>query len=192
MICRPASCRKAPPTEDASSSVSQGRPDARQTDRFAATYPALMLKPFVPPDFTPPTGLRTAEFVLEPLGPRHNEPDNLAWTSSLDHIRATPGFEGSGWWSSAKGLDENLKDLEQHADDFARRSGFTYTVLDPSDADVIGCVYIYPASDDQHDAFVQSWVRASRAALDKPLWRTVSEWLARDWPFDNVEYASRD
>ena len=26
--------------------------------------------PFVPPDFEPPAGLATREFVLEPLGPR--------------------------------------------------------------------------------------------------------------------------
>jgi hypothetical protein len=40
--------------------------------------------------------------------------------------------------------EENRADLERHARDFAARSGFTYTVLDPSDRDVIGCVCIYP------------------------------------------------
>jgi hypothetical protein len=40
-------------------------------------------------------------------------------------------------------LDENLRDLRRHADDFQRRVGFTYTVLDDEDR-VIGCVYIYP------------------------------------------------
>lgn len=155
-------------------------------------YLRLVSDSFVPEDFTPPTGFRTNMFVLEPLGPQHNEPDNAAWTGSLDQIQATPGFEGSGWWSSAKNLEDNLKDLEQHADDFANRRGFTYTVLDPNDGDVIGCVYIYPASDDRRDAFVQSWVRASHAHLDEPLWRAVSDWLARDWPFANAEYAPRE
>lgn len=41
-------------------------------------------------------------------------------------------------------LEGNRADLERHARDFAARSGFTYTVLDPSDRSVIGCVYIYP------------------------------------------------
>ena len=62
-------------------------------------------------------------------------------------------------------LEENLADLERHARDFADRTGFTYTVLDPED-DVIGCVYVYPAGDDVHDARVLSWVRESRAELD--------------------------
>ena len=41
--------------------------------------------------------------------------------------------------------EENLSDLEQHAQDFRDRVGFTYTVLDPVDRDVIGCVYLYPS-----------------------------------------------
>jgi hypothetical protein len=85
-------------------------------------------------------------------------------------------------------LDENRGDLERHARDFERRSGFTYTVLDPDD-DVVGCVYIYPSSDDVHDARVQSWVRASRAELDADLRRAVADWLTSDaWPFDRPLY----
>jgi hypothetical protein len=64
-------------------------------------------------------------------------------------------------------------------------------VLDPASRDVIGCVYIYPSRDSGHDARAHSWVRASRAQLDTPLWRVVSEWLGSDWPFASVEYAPR-
>jgi hypothetical protein len=64
-------------------------------------------------------------------------------------------------------------------------------VLDPADGDVIGCLYIYPVRDDSYDARVLSWVRASRADLDATLWRTVSDWLDRDWPFERVDYAER-
>ena len=89
-------------------------------------------------------------------------------------------------------LEENLADLERHERDFEARTGFTYTVLDPSDGDVIGCVYIYPPRDDEHDVRVHSWVRASRAHFDVALWRYVSDWLARAWPFAAVDYAPRD
>jgi len=44
---------------------------------------------FVPPDFDVPRGLETSEFVLEPLGPEHNELDYDAWTSSMEHIAAS-------------------------------------------------------------------------------------------------------
>jgi hypothetical protein len=143
---------------------------------------------FVPPDFIVPRSLETPRFRLEPLGPQHNEPDYAAWTSSLEHIRRTPGYP-DGNWPDGRSIADNLRDLRRHADDFEHRRGFTYTVLDPETADVIGCVYIYPEPGRPQVAQVQSWVRASRAELDVPLWRAVSDWLATAWPFETVAYA---
>lgn len=146
---------------------------------------------FVPKGFEPPPGLTGNGFELEPLRPDHNERDYAAWTSSVEHIRATPGYEGRSWPHPMM-LEDNLGDIKRHAKDFAARDGFTYTVLGPGTRDVIGCVYVYPADDGVHDAQARSWVRASRAYLDIPLWRAVSDWLASDaWPFTNVLYASR-
>ena len=145
---------------------------------------------FVPPDFEIPLGLVRPEFVLEPLGPEHNERDYDAWTSSMEHIQATPGFPW-GSWPHEMTTDENRADLERHADDFRTRKGFTYTVLDPASRDVIGCVYVYPARDPAYNAQARSWVRKSHAHLDVPLWRAVTDWLAADWPFAGVQYAPR-
>ena len=145
---------------------------------------------FVPPAFDVPLGIETSEFVLEPLGTEHNDSDYDAWTSSMDHIAATPGFPW-GSWPREMPSEENRADLERHAEDFGNRKGFTYTVLDPASRDVIGCLYIYPARDPGYDAQARSWVSASHARLDAPLWRAVSEWLAADWPFANVQYAPR-
>ena len=144
----------------------------------------------VPPDFDVPLGLETSVFVLEPLGPEHNDQDYDAWTSSMEHIAATPGWEDSSWPREMT-LDENGADLQGHADDFRDRKGFTYTVLDPASRDVVGCVYIYPLPDSDDDARALSWVRESHAHLDPPLWRAVSEWLESDWPFASVQYAPR-
>jgi hypothetical protein len=146
---------------------------------------------FVPGDFVVPERLETPLFRLEPLGPQHNERDYDAWTSSREHIHATPGWEESSWPREMT-LDENRADLERHADDYRNRAGFTYTVLDRESDEVVGCVYIYPLPDSEYDARVLSWVRASRAELDEPLWRAVSEWVAAEWPFGSVEYASRE
>jgi hypothetical protein len=96
-------------------------------------------------------------------------------------------------------LADNLGDLERHAQDFAERRGFTYTVLSPGDGDVIGCVYIYPLPGDSEpgsgaggrQARVRSWVRADRADLDPVLYRTVLAWLEGSWPFRSLEYAPR-
>jgi len=91
-------------------------------------------------------------------------------------------------------LAENLRDLERHALDFAGRRGFTYTMLSTATGDVIGCVYIYPPTDENQGrraAVVHSWVRADQAALDPVLYHAVRAWLERDWPFDSIEYAPR-
>jgi hypothetical protein len=147
-----------------------------------------MAQPFVPDDFLVPHGLVGSGFRLEPLGPQHNEADLSAWTSSIDHIRGTPGFPWGQWPPDAGlSLAENLQDLEQHADDFERRLGFTYTVLDDEDR-VIGCVYIYPSRSDPRAAQVRSWVSANYAQLDLPVHDAVADWLAAEWPFTDVGY----
>lgn len=146
---------------------------------------------FVPADFDPPTSLVTPEFRLEPLGPQHNEADHAAWTSSIEHIRATPGYPDGSWPPlDGMSLEDNRGDLEKHAADFADRSGFTFTVLD-SDDDVIGCVYLYPTSAEDQDVVVQSWVRANRAELDVPLADAVAAWLAAAWPWARVDRCGR-
>ena len=143
--------------------------------------------PFVPDGFDPPAALAAGSFRLEPLGPDHNERDYAAWTSSMDHIRNSPGWDRSRW-PREMSLDENRRDLERHARDFEQRKGFTYTVLDPDD-DVVGCVYIYPGSDGVHDALARSWVRASRSELDGDLRAAVAAWLRSDaWPFARPLY----
>ena len=151
----------------------------------AATTPTT----FVPADFVVPDHLRCERFVLVPLAAEHNERDHEAWMSSIDHIRATPGFAQRSW-PRPMTLEENARDIRKHADDFAARSGFTYTVLSPDGTEVIGCVYIYPGAEDGI-VDVRSWVRASHAHLDVELYIAVRDWLEADWPFTRVNYAPR-
>ena len=152
--------------------------------------------PFVPEQFVVPPPPTTDRFWLEPLGPQHNQADYRAWTSSLEHIHATEGFEQSRW-PHPMTLEENLGDLVMHERHFRERLGFTYTVRDgaggahDADSDVIGCVYIYPSADAGVDAEVRSWVRVSHAELDSVVASTVSQWLDDRWPSTVVRYRSR-
>jgi hypothetical protein len=179
---------------------------------MAALDPSAPRASFVPDWFKVPLRLDNDNFVLMPLTVEHNERDYEAWSSSMDHIHSTPGFAGRRW-PHPMSLEENRLDLTRHAEDFAARVGFTYTVLDQSESDVIGCVYLYPPSPDAEPApnevesvdsaadgyavRARSWVRADpddparSIALDRQLWRAVSTWLADAWPFTHIEYASR-
>lgn len=145
--------------------------------------------------FLVPLSLVTPQFSLKPLTGAFNEADHEAWTSSIHHIRSssTPGFpltEHDDWPPVAgMPLASNLKDLEQHHDDFKARQGFTYTVLDESAAAVIGCIYMYPDPKGDFDVEVKSWVRASHSHLDLVLREAVTAWLRTDWPcFSSIKY----
>lgn len=156
------------------------------------------LTPIVPADFEVPMELVTEHAVLRPLRGEHNQSDYDAWTSSIAHIKATPGFGPPRQWpEDGMSVEENLGDLEMHWQHFEQRVGFTYTVLDRSVLDesqqqlVIGCVYIYDDQSGEHDVEVRSWVRADRAELDREVWLAVTAWLDTDWPFERVLYAPR-
>ncbi|MEI6403284.1 MAG: N-acetyltransferase [Actinomycetota bacterium] len=155
---------------------------------------------FVPADFVVPRTLQGGGFVLEPLGPEHNDSDHAAWSGSIDHIHATPGFTAALWqgddWPYPMSSEQNLADLQMHAREFAAREAFAYSVLadhGADSADVIGCVYVDPDPDAvvQPAAMVRCWVRADHADLDGVLAATVAEWLQRDWPFAGVRFPGR-
>jgi RimJ/RimL family protein N-acetyltransferase len=163
--------------------------------------------PFVPAGFVPPDTLELPELRvrLQPLGPEHNAGDHAAWTSSVEHIRATPGWEGSSW-PRPMTLEQNRDDLVRHRADFQARTGFTYTVLDAESGEVIGCVYLYPlrsptgggfvgaaegADDPAGTVDVRLWVRADQADRDAALGQAVLAWVDEAWPFARVHAPGR-
>ena len=143
----------------------------------------LVSDSFAVPDIFVADGLR-----LELLGPRHNEADHAAWTSSIAHIRSTPGFD-RGWPPPAgMTLAENRADLESHARRSARRVDFAYSVIEIATEAVVGCVYLKPSPTAEGEVVAASWVCAARAELDKPLTEVVGTWLREVWPFEVVHY----
>jgi hypothetical protein len=149
-----------------------------------------MAELLVPPDFEVPSPPDNQSFRFEPLGPEHNEADLEAWSSSIDQIRATPGFGTGGWPERPYSLAENLADLERHRDHHRRRIDFAWTVLDPVHAEVVlGCVYLKPDPTGAADAEARSWVRADRAQLDGPLRDHLRSWFANCWPL-SIRYVS--
>ncbi|RDW61665.1 hypothetical protein BP5796_11557 [Coleophoma crateriformis] len=146
---------------------------------------------FVPDDFPVPKTFDGEGFRLEPLTAAHNVQDYAAWHNSIQHIKATPGFETRNWPMEDFSLEQNLADLVAHEDEFARRVGFTYSVLSSVTGEVIGCLYLIPPKREGFDVDVRSWVCSEHAELDKPLYDAVLKWIATEWPFKSVDYAKR-
>lgn len=150
----------------------------------------MTLPRLVPSDFEPPNPPDHRRFRFEPLGPEHNEADLQAWSSSIEHIHATPGFRPDGWPERPYTLEENLADLRKHRGHHERGIDFAWTVLDTTDSGVvIGCVYLKPDPTGAADAEARSWVRADRAELDRELREHLLPWFASHWPL-TVRYAA--
>ena len=146
--------------------------------------------PFVPADFVVPEKLETDEFRLRMLTVNDVVKDYDAVISSTEHCQTI--WPGLGWPAGLT-LEQNLIDLGWHQKEFQIRRSFAYTVVNPSESTVLGCVYIEPTKRVGYDAVVFLWARQSELAngLEDRLYKTVKDWIANAWPFTSVAYPGR-
>jgi hypothetical protein len=147
--------------------------------------------PFVPAEFNIPQELETREFRLRMLTVNDVVKDYDAAMTSVKHLAKV--WPGSGW---PKGLtlEQDLIDLGWHQREFQDRNSFAYTVVNLSDSEVLGCVYVNPTRKAGYDAEVYLWVRQSEfeKELDPKLMAAVQSWLKKDWPFKKVGFPGRE
>ncbi len=146
--------------------------------------------PFVDSEFAVPEQLETDDFRLRTLTVNDVVKDFDAVMSSAEQLKSIwPGSE----WPDGLTLEQNLIDLGWHQKEFQIRRSFAYTVVTLDETRVIGCVYIYPTRKRGYDAEVYLWARESDlgSPADELLYETVSQWLAAEWPFENVAYPGR-
>jgi hypothetical protein len=151
---------------------------------------------FYPSDAPVPVGKRTDRLFLRPLRATDVELDYDAVMSSAAMLR---GWSQSDWPADDFTLAQNLEDLQRHEREHEEREAFTFTVLDPSGARCLGCVYLAPVppaalplcAGAAFPVRVGFWVRASEVAndLDRHLLACLREWLATEWRFDGVLFA---
>jgi len=158
---------------------------------FSANADAQSSRPFVNPDFDVPHQLETADFRLRTLTVNDVVKDYDAVMSSAEHLKTI--WPGSGWPEDLT-LEQNLIDLGWHQKEFQRRSSFAYTVVTLDESKVIGCVYIDPTRKRGYDAEVYLWAReaAVGSPSDARLFEIVRDWLAAEWPFENVAFPGRE
>jgi hypothetical protein len=138
----------------------------------------------VPDDFDVPAGLEHECFRLRMLSVDDVVKDFDALCERVDaNGERQPPF--------VETVTANLVDLGWHQKEFELRRSFTYTVVAPDESQVLGCVYITPSA--TGDARVWMWVRRSawEDGLDPVLERAVRDWIAREWPFSDVEWVDR-
>lgn len=155
----------------------------------AANDASGVAMPFVPTEYKIPATFETTEFRLRMLTVNDVVKDYDAVMTSVEHCKTIWG----GKWPEGLTLEQNLIDLGWHQKEFQTRRSFAYTVVDPSDTRVLGCVYILPTRKRGYDAEVYLWARQSELAggLEDRLHDAVKTWVAAEWPFGSVAYPGR-
>jgi hypothetical protein len=108
-------------------------------------------------------------------------------------------WEQSTWPEDDFTVDANRADLDKLERRHVAGGSFTYTVLNPTETQCLGCVYIFPTTARQfsraqisavgrdrwtdYQVAVYFWVRKSRLAdgLDRRLLDALGPWLEHDW-----------
>lgn len=152
----------------------------------------------VPAAFDPPRRVSLDGFTLEVLAPCHADADFRAVKSSANDIRHVFGPE-SDWPSADITFEQNLADLERHAQEFERRDAFAYSML-KSPTEYVGCLYIKPIksrmADDARKALFDAQAFFWLSSVPNPLSATavhavLDQWLRDQWPFRAVAWPGR-
>ena len=148
------------------------------------------MTPFVPEHFKVPEKLETSEFRLRMLTVNDVVKDFDAVTTSVEHLRR---IWPRGTWPENLTLEQNLIDLGWHQKEFQTRRSFAFTVVSLAETTVMGCVYIEPTRKRGYDAEIYLWARQSELAngLEDRLHHAVKNWVAEEWPFENVAFPGR-
>ena len=151
--------------------------------------------PLVPAAFEPPRRVGLDGFTLEVLAPCHADADFLAVKSSAEDIRHVFGPDND-WPCADISFEQNLADLERHAQEFERREAFAYSLL-KSPTGYLGCLYIKPIksriAEDRRKALFDAqaffWLSSLSNALSAAaVHAALDRWLRDDWPFRAVAW----
>lgn len=148
---------------------------------------------------TIPDGLVTNEFLIRPLSETDVELDYAAVMESKEFLRK---WEQSTWPADDFTLADNLKDLQRHEREHINRESFTFTVMNPTETECLGCIYIFPRTArwlaraetkpigetawEDYEAVILFWIRQSRLAegMDRRLLDILRPWFEQEWHFD--------
>ena len=154
-----------------------------------------------------PTGLRTDEFVLRPITADDAAIDFAALMETREHLRL---WEQSTWPADDFTVEANREDLVGLEQRHGERRAFTYTVLDPSGTESLGCVYAFPTSasflqkatvtpvGDDHwadvDAVIYFWVRLREMdkGMDARLLAALRPWFTTEWRAEKPVYVTNE
>lgn len=121
---------------------------------------------------------------LRPIREADIDIDYPAVMGSRERLWARYG-EAWGWPPATMTYEADREDLARHEREIAAQETFNYAVLDDTEIELLGCVYIDPPECDG-DAVVSWWVVDAHAGgpLEAALDDVVPGWLTDVWGFE--------
>jgi hypothetical protein len=147
---------------------------------------------------------QTNNFTFRPLSPKYTALDFEALMATKTVLRQ---WSNSPWPNDDFTLEANRADLQRHDDEFRNNVAYAYTVLNPQESRVEGCVYLNPlrqflgwvdapeaittqvAAGEAHMGF---WIRGDRLGDEDLLLGDILDWLDTHWQFSHVTFATYD
>jgi hypothetical protein len=132
------------------------------------------------------------DFIIRPLRERD---------ASLDFAAMLDRLEVQEWIDAGNAFtyENNLSNVKRHADAHERRQALTFTVVNPSESRVLGCVYLDRVGDvyfvdeakplDPDAVILRFWVRDSEIDNDRDMeiFEVLELWL-RTWQLEQAVY----
>ncbi len=143
-----------------------------------------------------PFELRHEAFVATPLTQDLAALDYAAYMASPNVIRV---HSDGRWPVEGFTLEEDRRLIAEHEADHEARRAFAFLLLDPSESEALGCLFLNPLLDylrlagadrqtraafPPESAMVTFWIRQDRvdASLPAVVLEAVNDWLRNDWP----------
>ncbi|MCB0826214.1 MAG: N-acetyltransferase [Armatimonadetes bacterium] len=155
----------------------------------------------------PPILLRTEHFLLRPITTADAQLDYEAVMATKDFLR---GWEQTGWPADDFTVEENRADLLRMEKRHKTGESWSYTVLDPSESQCLGCVYITPTSAPvfqkpeiialdhnnwaDYDVAVYFWIRKElmETTIEREFLDRLQKWFAETWKLRNVLFITSE
>lgn len=144
---------------------------------------------WLPADFAHPLRVEWPDGVhLRPIRASDVEIDMPAVMDNREMLWEMYG-EAWGWPPASMTAEQDIEDLQHHADDMERHESFNYAILPADESRLFGCIYIDPVRTDDSsiEGEVSWWVTPQAPEwLRSSLGDRVTAWIREDWPFTRV------
>jgi hypothetical protein len=147
---------------------------------------------WLPADFTHPTTVPVLDgYHLRPIRESDVDIDYPAVMGSRERLWSIYG-QAWGWPPATMSYEEDRADLARHEREIAAHESFNYALLNLSETELLGCVYIDPPEKAGADAEISWWVVDDRSDLAHALDVLVPRWIAKVWPFQQPRLVGVD